>query len=85
MINLYDYQGKFLYYNLPYDLKSATQYAQTWTENIFYAHTTTRVNFLLKDVSLGIIVSDIEGELVARYNGIIGTQAKYMLESLNCW
>lgn len=55
MINLNDYQGKFLYYKLPYDLKSATQYSQTWTENIFYAHTPTKVNFLLKDASLGLL------------------------------
>lgn len=51
----------------------------------FYPYTPTKVNFLLKDASLGITVSDVAGELVAMHNVIIGTQAKYMLESLNCW
>lgn len=33
---------------------------------------------------MAIIVSDVGGELVAMHSVIIGPQAKYMLESLNC-
>lgn len=31
------------------------------------------------------IISDVEGYLAAMENVVIGTLAKYMLESLNCW
>lgn len=46
-------------------------------------YTPAKVHFILKDASMGI-VSDVGGELVAINHVIIGTQAKYMLESLNC-
>lgn len=68
-----------------HDLKSTTQYSsQTQTKNTFYIHTPAKVHILLKDASLVIIDSDVEGELVTMHSVIIGIQAKYMLEILNC-
>lgn len=40
---------------------------------------------LTEECILGIIISDVEGYLAAMHTVIIGTLAKYMLESLNCW
>lgn len=87
-INLKDYLCKLLYeyYKSVHDLKSTTRYAsQIWTNNTFYVHIPAKVHILLKGASLGITVSDVERKLVAMCTVIIGTQAKYMLESLNCW
>lgn len=39
----------------------------------FYIYTPAKVFFILKDASMGIIVSDVGGELIAVHNVVTGT------------
>lgn len=62
--------------NIPHKLKPRILFIYTLLQKYI---------ILLKDASLVIIDSDVEGELVTMHSVIIGIQAKYMLEILNCW
>lgn len=81
MINLNDFLGKLLYYKSPYDLKS-TMHPKLELPVLFYVYIPAKVHFILKVASKRIVSG--ARELAAVHNVIIGTQAKYMIQSLNC-
>ena len=63
LIKKKDYLGKLLYYKSLQDLKSTSWYlSQTLSNNTFYVNDPAKVHILLKDVPLGITISDVEGE-----------------------